>query len=269
MNGFIENSKGVIMRELINIYKYKEMLYNLVRRDLRSRYKASFMGFLWTFINPLMQLAIYSIVFPYLMRISIPNYTMFLFVVLLPWTAFSSSVQIGTGCIVANSNMIKKIYFPRMILPLSVVLTNIVNYLYCMVIVLLALLITGIGIHVSIAWFPIVLLVQGIFSFGMVLITSAINVFFRDIEHIVGIVIMAWFYATPILYTMDIIPEKLLLLYKLNPMVGVIEAYRNILFYGKNPDFILLGYDFVIAGIMVILGVWVFQKSSVRFAEEL
>lgn len=257
------------MSNIRKVYEYREMLYNLIRRDLRSRYKASFLGFLWTFINPLMQLAIYAFVFPYLMKVSIPNYTMFLFVVLLPWTAFSSTIQVGAGCIVGNADMVKKIYFPRVILPLSTTIMNIINYLYGMIIVLIALILTGIGIHISIVWFPIILFAQFLFTFGLTLIFSAINVLYRDVEHIIAIIVMAWFYATPILYTIDIIPDRILPIYNLNPMVGIITAYRDVLFYGNIPSISTVFYDIIAGCIMVVIGSFVFEKYSRQFAEEL
>lgn len=251
------------------LYEYREMIKNLVKRDLRARYKASVMGFLWTFINPLMQLAIYAFVFPFLMRVTEDNYTMFLFVALLPWTAFTSALQIGSTCIVANANMVKKIYFPRIILPLSVVLTNMINYLYCMVIVLIVLPITGIGYSWYIIWFPVIFIIETIFIYAMCLILSALNVLYRDVEHIIGIVTMAWFYGTPILYNISVIPEKVARIYKLNPMVGIISGYRDILFYKQAPNIKFLIYDLIIGIILTIIGTQIFNHISKKFGEEL
>lgn len=251
------------------IYTYREMLFNLVRRDLRARYKASMLGFLWTFINPLMQLAIYSIVFPYLMKVTEENYTMFLFVALLPWTAFTASIQNGTTCIIGNADMVKKIYFPRSILPLSVVCTNMINYLYCMVIVLVVLPLSGIGFSWYILWFPIIFIIEFLLAYGFCLILSALNVAYRDIEHIVGIITMAWFYATPILYNMDVLPEKILTLYKANPMVGIIVGFRNVLFYQTSPNLKYLCYDLLFAATLIFIGQKLFDNASKTFAEEL
>ena len=251
------------------IYAYREMLYNLVKRELRSRYKASILGFLWTFINPLMQLAIYSFVFPNLMRVTEENYTMFLFVALLPWTAFQASLQAGTTCVIANANMVKKIYFPKTILPLATVLANMINYLYCMVIVLIVLPVVGIGYSKYLLFFPVVFLAEFLVAYGLCLIFSAFNVLYRDIEHIIAIVTMMWFYATPILYNISIITGKYEFLYKLNPMVGIIIGFRNILFYQEMPNMKYLIYDFVVGLILILVGTKIFESISRRFAEEL
>ena len=165
--------------------------------------------------------------------------------------------------------MVKKIYFPRIILPLSVVLTNMINYLYCMVIVLIVLPITGIGYSWYIIWFPVIFIIETIFIYAMCLILSALNVLYRDVEHIIGIVTMAWFYGTPILYNISVIPEKVARIYKLNPMVGIISGYRDILFYKQAPNIKFLIYDLIIGIILTIIGTQIFNHISKKFGEEL
>ncbi|WP_270406865.1 ABC transporter permease [Paenibacillus timonensis] len=245
------------------------MLVSIVRKDLRSRYKGSFLGFLWTFVNPLLQLAIYSIVFPYLLRNNQENYPMFLFVALLPWIFFSSSLQGSTTSIVGGANLVKKIYFPRLILPLSVVCTNLMNYIFGLVIVIPALLLTGVTLTFNIFWFPIVLFVMFIFTIGLSLLLSALYVRFRDLEHIVGILVMVWFYLTPIVFGIDIFPPHIADLISYNPMVPVIESFRDILLYGREPEWGPLGFSFVIGVFILLSGMLVFRKFEKTFAEEL
>ncbi|GGF92317.1 transport permease protein [Paenibacillus abyssi] len=251
------------------IISYRQMLISIVRRDLRSRYKGSFLGFLWTFINPLLQLIVYSIVFPYLLRMNQENYPMFLFVALLPWIFFVTSVQSATTSIVGGANLVKKIYFPRVILPLSVVCTNLMNYIYGLVIVFSALLLTGVHLTLNVLWLPVVLLTLFLFALGLALNLSALYVRFRDLEHIVGVVTFVWFYVTPIVFPITIFPQKMADIIGYNPMVPIINSFRNILLYGKQPEWGALMYSLVVGIILLTIGTWVFRKSEKTFAEDL
>lgn len=258
-----------MIKELKEVYMYRQMLFSLVKKDLRSRYRGSFFGFLWTFINPLMQLVIYSLVFPFLLKMQEENYSMYVFVGLLPWIFFTSSLQIATTSIVANGNLVKKIYFPRMILPFSVASTGVMNYIFGLVIVFAAILFSKISLSFYALLLPLVILSQYIFVVGMCLILSSLYVYFRDLEHIVGIVIMAWFYVTPVVFNISVFPpyaQKILLF---NPMTQYISAYRNVLMYSKPPD--LVGFlSVTLAAVLIfILGLWVFKRLERSFAEEI
>lgn len=257
------------MQRLLEIYQYREMLINLVAKELRARYKGSFFGFLWTFFNPLFLLVIYTIVFSYFMRIQVENYSMFLFVALLPWNFFQTSVTIGVNSVVANSNLVKKIYFPREVLPLSVVLSNLINYILSLAILLPALLFFKIGLSFNILWFPLLLLIQFFFVYGMTLVVSALNVYFRDLEHITGIVMMAWFFLTPVLYPLKTVPEKVLWLIYLNPVTPFIESYRNIFFYGRQPGLVDMKIMLAAGLLFFLLGEVVFARLQRDFAEEI
>lgn len=258
-----------MINDIKEIYNYRHMLYSMVQRELRSRYKGSFLGFLWTFVNPLLQLAVYSIVFPFILRVQQENYPMFLFVALLPWIFFTSSVTGSTSSIVGNATLVTKIHFPRMILPLSVVCTNLMNYFYSLVIVIAALLLTGVHINFNILWIPVILLIEFLFALGLSLAFSALQVKFRDVEHIVGVVIFCWFYVTPIVFPMGVFPEAMANLIYLNPMVGIIEAFRNVFLYAIPPDFGTLLYSVTIAIITLFIGYFVFKKYEKTFAEDL
>lgn len=255
--------------EFNELYGYREMLISIVRRDLRARYKGSFLGFLWTFVNPLLQLIVYSIVFPYILKISQENYPMFLFVALLPWIFFTTSVQGATTSIVGGGSLVKKIFFPRMVLPLAVVFTNLMNYLYGLIIVFAALWFTGISLTFNILWLPVVLLVEFIFVVGLALILSALYVKFRDLEHLVGVVTFVWFYLTPIVFPITIFPSKVAEYLGYNPMVPIITSFRNILLDGKPPEWGQLAYALLIGVILTVIGIIVFRRSQKTFAEDL
>ena len=245
------------------------MLFSIVRKELRSRYKGSFLGFLWTFVNPILQLIIYSIVFPYLLRNNQENYPMFLFVALLPWLFFTSSLQGATISVVSNANLVKKIYFPRIILPLSVVCTNLMNYIYGLIIVFPALLITGVPLTLHVFWLPLILLIEFILALGFAFIFSALYVRFRDLEHVINIVTMIWFYITPIVFAISIFPQKVADVIGYNPMVPIINGFRDILLYGTSPNWNELLYSLAIGIIVLCVGYFIFEKSEKTFAEDL
>ncbi|HHY80975.1 MAG TPA: ABC transporter permease [Thermoanaerobacter sp.] len=257
------------MAALKEIYEYREMLFNLVKRELRTRYRGSFLGFLWTFINPLFQLVVYSIVFSTIMRINIYNFAMFLFVALLPWIFFSTSIMQSTTIIIANSNLVKKIYFPRIILPISVALTGFINMILGFVIVFIALIIFQFKISTSIILLPIVMLNELLFVIGLNVVFSALNVFFRDLEHILSIVTTAWFYLTPIVFPMNLVPEKYVKWFFFNPVTSIILPYRDILYYGLWPSKKSLLLVFLMSVCFDIFAFILFDKLQKRFAEEI
>lgn len=245
------------------------MIASLVRRDLRGRYKGSVLGFLWTFVNPLLQLLVYSVVFSSVMRVTnVDKYYLFLFVALIPWLLFSSSLTGGSTAILANKNMITKIYFPREVLPIAYVTSCFVNMLYSFIVVFIVIIISGIGINfTSLLFLPLVMIIEYIFSLAIAMIASAVDVYFRDLQHILGIVSMAWMYFTPIIYGINDIPEEWRKFFKLNPMCHIITAYRDILYYKRIPDISGLLVTGAVSVVLLIIGFAVFAKLKKRFAE--
>ncbi len=256
----------IVLKEL---YNYREMVYNLVKKDLRGRYKGSVLGFLWTFINPLLQLAVYTMVFSTIMRVNVDKFYMYLFIALIPWIFFTTSVLSGTISIIQNKDLIKKIYFPRIIIPISTVLATFMNMIFSMAVVILALFISGIGISYYILLLPVIMILEFFLVLGMVFLFSSLNVFFRDIEYILSIIMMIWFYMTPIVYTVEMIPEKYKTLFYLNPMTNIVIFYRDILFYKRMPSFGFMGGVFLYSLTMIVIGFFVFQKLQKNFVEEL
>ena len=189
-----KQSESLVKKE---IYAYREMIISLVRRELRGRYKGSVLGFLWTFVNPLLQLLVYTIVFSNIIRMGIEKYYLFLFVALIPWIFFQSSLTSGSSCVLNQKDMVKKIYFPREVLPIAHVTTNFVNMLLSFIVIFIVLAFSGITPNfVAILYLPIIMIVEYILSLGIALIASSVTVYFRDLEHILGIVGMAWMYLT-------------------------------------------------------------------------
>lgn len=258
------------MKALQELYAYRQMIASLVRKDLRGRYKGSVLGFLWTFINPLLQLVVYTIVFSVIMRNGIEKYYIFLFVALVPWIFFSSSVTGGAGSILASKDMIKKIYFPREVMPISYVTSAFVNMLFSFVVIFGVLAFTGWGINpVAVLCLPVIMLVEYVLCLGIALLSSALTVYFRDLEYILGIITMAWMYMTPVMYDADKVPPRYLPLFNVNPMTPIAQAYREILYYKQVPRLGTLLHAFLLGLFVVAVGYWIFRKLQKGFAEEL
>ncbi|WP_352402719.1 ABC transporter permease [Pyramidobacter sp.] len=259
-----------ILTRAKEIYDYREMVYNLVRRDLHGRYKRSFFGFAWTFLNPLLQLIVYTIVFSTIMRAGIDKFYLFLFVALIPWTFFSASLTGGCGSVLAQGNMVKKIYFPREVLPIAYVTTSFVNMLYCFVVVFAVVAVSGVGFNLrALLCLPFVMLVEYVICLGVALLTSAVTVYCRDLEYMLGIVSMLWMYLTPVLYPISMVPRRYLPLFMLNPMTPVITAYRDILYAAKAPELSTLLHSLAMGVLVLGVGWYVFEKLQRGFAEEL
>lgn len=258
------------MNTINELYHYREMIASLVRKGLRGRYKGSVLGFLWTFLNPLLQLVVYTIVFSSIMKVGINKFYLFLFVALIPWMFFSTSVTGGASSIISEANLIKKVYFPRQVLPISYVTTAFVNMALTFMIVFLALVVGGIGINIkALVYLPVIMAVEYLLALGIAMLTSALTVFFRDLEYILGIITMAWMYMTPVMYDVDMIPEQYVTFFQLNPMTPIIIAYRDILYYKQVPRLNTLMQAAVLGSIVLAAGCAVFYLLQKHFAEEL
>lgn len=251
------------------IYAYREMLKNLVSKELRARYKGSVLGFLWTFFNPLLMLIVYSFVFSYVMRSGIENYPMFLFVALLPWNYLSTSIMQGASSLVQNGSLIKKVYFPREVLPLSIVLANLVNYILSLLILIPALLLFKIRLTWSLLAFPLVLMIETFFVISLTLLVSVGNVYFRDLEHITSVFMTAWFFLTPVAYSIETVPPEAMRFFSLNPAAHIIEAYRDIFYEGIWPDWKNLLYVGLGCLILLFMSLLTFQRWQKNIAEEI
>lgn len=259
-----------MIERIRNIYAYRDMIYSLVRRELRGRYKGSVLGFLWTYINPLCQVVVYSAVFSIIFKVEIEKFYLYLIIGMMPWTFFSSSVQGGSTCIRAQSDMVKKIYFPREVIPIAYVTSTFVNMLLSFIIVFLAVLVSGFGFKLeALIYLPLIMVIEYLLALGIAFIVSSITVYFRDLEQIVGVIMMAWIYITPIMYNMEYIPEKYRQLLVLNPMTPIVEVYHQILYYRMIPttNYLLLAIGASL--VVFILGFFVFAKLDKNFAEEM
>lgn len=258
------------MKSFKELWQYREMIVTLVKRDLKSRYKGSVLGFFWMFLNPLLQLLVYTIVFSSILRMGIDKFYLFLFVALIPWSFFSTCLSAGTTAVYGQKDMVKKIYFPREVLPIVFTLSQFINMLLSFIVVFVVVFLCKIDMEPkALVYLPILMIIEFILALGITFFVSAFNVYYRDTEHILSIVSMAWMYLTPVLYPVDMVPEKFLPIFRLNPMTPIIVAYRDILYHGKCPETGELLSALILGVIVFWVGKISFTVLQRRFAEEL
>lgn len=258
-----------MIKVIKKLFEYRELLKTNVKKEIRGKYKNSFLGVLWSFLNPLLQIAVYAIVFPLILKVEQENYVIFLCTGLIPWTFFSTAINRASFTIIENGNIVKKVYFPREILPISVVTAEAINFLISTIIIIGFVIFGGLGITSAIICYPLVFIVQYLLVLGISFIISSITVYFRDLQHLIGVALQLLFYATPIVYASNSIPENFEWILKLNPMTYVINGYRDIFYNQTIPELIPL---LAVGGITcagIIIGYLVFNKLQKGFAEEL
>ena len=252
-----------------NLYSYRELLKTSVKKDVRGKYKNSFLGVLWSFLNPLLQIAVYAFVFGKVLNAGEENYAVFICCGLIPWTFFSASINRCAFSVIENGGIIKKVYFPREILPISVVTSEAVNFLISTVIILGFVLIGGVGISKYIIFYPLVFISQYILLIGISLIVTSICVYLRDLQHFIGIFLQLMFYATPIVYNVNSIPDNFKWILQINPMTYIIEAYRSIFYYKAIPELKPVIILISISLMLCVIGYLIFNKLQKGFAEQL
>ena len=262
----VRGEKVKLIREL---YDYRELLKTNIKKEIRGKYKGSFLGILWSFVNPLLSVLVYAIVFPLILKNGQPNYITFLIVGILPWNFFTTVINQGTFSVLGNAQIIKKVYFPREILPISIVTSGLINFLISCLIIFAFLIFSGIGFSWYILFLPLIILTQYILSLGITLITSAVNVYVRDAEYIINFLLNMLFYATPILYSADLfIGSKLEWIININPMATIINCYRDVLYYQSMPHIKSLLVVFLGSLTLLFIGKIIFDKLEKGFAEE-
>lgn len=273
-----------MLKKLKELCKYRQLIFTLVARELKARYRGTVFGFFWSFLNPLLLLMVYFVVFGIIMKGSSGrvkdinlmgvNYAIFLFSGLLPWLWFSSSILESANVLFVHGNLIKKIQFPLEVLPIMVVLTNMFHFILGIPILILIIVFFGQGLGLS-AWiffFPVVVLVQFVFTLGLSLLVSALTVHFRDLKDILSNLLTLWFFATPIIYSLqnpEMTRHKILFwLWNLNPMTHIIEAYHDTFVFSALPNLLKLSAAFLIGLLFFYLGYMIFDKLRDTFVEE-
>ena len=216
-------------------FSYKDLVKNLVSRDFKTRYKRSYLGIFWSLLNPLLLILVYTLAFDYIMKIRVKDFPMFFMCGFLPWSYFAAGITTSLSSLSDSGYLIKAVYFPREIVPLSIVLSCLLHFLITFLFVFPILLIYGYLPQWSYLSLPLIIFLQTVFIFGLSLFLSSIHVYFRDLRYILDVVLMGWFWLTPVVYPTTLIPESYLFLYKLNPMTLFVTAYRDVLLNGTLP----------------------------------
>lgn len=273
-------------KSLQESFRYRYLLQHLVKRDVKVRYRNSILGVVWSLLNPLLMMVVFTLVFGKLMpNESVRAYHIFVLVGLLPWQFFSGTLLSGTISITNSAALIRKVYFPRELLPTSAVLSNLVNFLLAGLVLITFLYIADIGLTIYALWVPILLLTQMLFMLGLVLLLSTINVFYRDVMMILDVVLLAWFFLTPVIYPLEWLSarqtiigisfEPAVVMRWLNPMASIIDGYRTVLWgtpESSGPvsmDPIYLARTFVTGLVIFIAGYLLFARFQHVFAEKL
>jgi lipopolysaccharide transport system permease protein len=254
-----------------NLVGYRELLYFLVLREIKAKYKQTALGIIWSLLQPLAMLTVFTVVFSHFAQLPSDGkpYAVFAYCALLPWQFFAGVLSRGIGSLLSNQNLVQKVYFPREIIPLAMIGAAMVDFLIGGLSFFGLLLYYGSPLNPY--WLVIipVFLIQVLFMVGLVLLLSPLNVFYRDISHIVPLFMQIWMYATPIIYPISLVPERLRPLYYVNPMVGIIDAYRKILLHQALPDMVSLAIAGFVAAGTVVLGLMYFKRVEFKLADVL
>ncbi len=263
---------------LRELWKYRELTRNLVVRNLRVRYNNSVLGIAWSWLSPLGMMIVYTVFFGIVQpNHSIHNYPVFLMCGMLPWSFCLDSIMQAADSIVSNAQLIKKVYFPREVLPISVVLSNLVSFLIALPIFFALVLILKAPLTWWVLFLPVIILIQMIFLLGLAFILATLNVFYRDTQHLLGVLAQAWFFLTPVFYPIQTVPEEAhilgitfnaqLWLRRLNPMASIIASYRDSLYWGAPTGLDFLLRTAAIAVVVLVVGYLIFLRFSPSFGE--
>lgn len=263
-----------LFNEIKAIVKWKELLWQMVGREVKARYKQSILGYFWVILNPLAQMLVMSFAFSLILRIPTNSsahipYSIFLFVALLPWTLFSNSLSSASSSLVNSSSLITKVYFPRTILVLSTIIAKIIDFLFALSILVIYMIIYQIPINLNILWVIPIFLIQQIFTLGLSLFFAAANLLYRDIQYLLNLLLILWMYLTPVIYPTDIVPEKFKFFFQLNPLSVLINAYRQTILGMGTPKFSSLIVATIVSIITLLLGLSYFKSREKIFADNI
>lgn len=266
----IKPSKGWVGLRLKDLWVYRELVYFLTWRDLKVRYKQSILGVLWAVLKPFMNMVVFSIFFGSLAKMpsdGVP-YPLFYFVGSLPWELFGNALTVSSKSMVSSGNMISKIYFPRLIVPLSSVMASVVDFLISFVILIGLMFYYHYAPTIGLLWLPLLMILSLITALGVGFWTSALMVRYRDVGYILPFVTNLWMFITPVLYSASMIPEKWRVIYSLNPMTGVIEGFRYALLgTTQSISVLMIVLSIVISILMFVSGMFYFRRMEKQFAD--
>jgi lipopolysaccharide transport system permease protein len=266
----IRPRKGWFHLDLLSIWPYRELLYFLVWRELKVRYKQTAIGASWVILQPLLTMALLTVVFGNFAKVSSEGfpYPVFALAALLPWMMFSNALSRGSESIVGNANLVTKVYFPRLILPLSGALSPLVDFALSFAILIALMIWYGIVPTVSFLTLPLFILLSVGTALSVGVWLAALNVRYRDVRHTVPFLLQLWMFASPVAYPVHYVPENWRLIYGLNPMVGVIEGFRWAILGKTAPDFKLIWISIAVVVVLLAGGLVYFKQMESKFADE-
>lgn len=256
-----------MLANLAAVWRYRDLVRSLVGRDLRVKYKGSTFGFGWSLLHPLVMAAVYTLAFRYVLQVRIERFPLFLLSGLLPWMFLAGGLVQATGSVADNGVLVRKVAFPRMVLPLGAVLSQFVQFLLMYVVVIPAALLLGSGLHVSIVGLLPVMLLQFVFTLGLGLLTSTAYVYFRDTRHLLDVALQIWFWGTPVVYSLALVPGPLARLLAFNPMTLFVTSYQHLVLDATGPTPGASLGMVASAGVAVLVGLAVFSRHQRRFPE--
>ncbi len=265
----IKPSRGINWRALKEIKHYKDLLFFFIWKEFKVRYKQTLLGVAWAILRPVIQMLIFTLIFHKFAKIpseGIP-YPVYAYCGLLPWQLFSLGLGRASESVVGNASIITKVYFPRIILPLSYTLGGLIDFGLQFFVLIILMLIFGIKIGLSILFIPFFIILALLSSLSVGILFSALNVKFRDIRHLMPFLTQVWFFATPIVYSHEIIPEKFRLIMRINPMTGVVEGFRWSLLNKGSVDFQAILFSVIIVSFLIFAGLLYFSKVEREFAD--
>jgi lipopolysaccharide transport system permease protein len=250
---------------LREFFEYRELVWALALKELRIRYKRSSLGFLWALLNPLLMMLILTAVFSTVMRIPVRNYAVFLISALLPWTFFSQALTYSAESIVGNGELLKKVAVPKAVFPVAAVISNSINFALSLIPLVLILALLHFPFHLTWVLMPIPFIALVLFTMGCGFLFAAANVYYRDVSHIVQLLLSAWFYLSPVIYSLDFVPARFQPFFKLNPMLYLLEGFRGLIYYGAVPSWHVVAASLLLGGIALVIGFFTFARYQDSF----
>ena len=263
-----------LIKEIRDVLKWQELLWQMVGREVKTRYKQSVLGYFWVILNPTAQMLVMSFAFSVIMRIptnaagNVP-YSIFLFVALLPWNLFANSLSSASASLVSSSSLITKVYFPRSILVISTILAKIVDFLFANIVLIIYMIAYRMPVNLNLLWVIPIFFIQQIFTLGLALFFAASNLIYRDIQYLLSLGLLLWMYLTPVIYPADLVPAKYKIIFQLNPMAVIINAYRQVILGGGAPKYTSIIIAFLVSYLTLQIGYLYFKSREKIFADNI
>lgn len=258
-----------MMKNLRQLYRYRELLVTFSIREIKIRYKQTVLGITWAIIQPVAMMVVFTVIFSKFIKVSSEGvpYPIFSYAALLPWTFFATSLSFAIPSLINNSNLVTKIYFPREVLPIASVLAALIDFSIAGIIYFFMIFFYRIDVNLNIFLILPIMLIQIVFTLGMSLFLSAINIYYRDVRYALPLIVQFWMYVSPVIYSINVIPERFRFIYMLNPLAPIIDGYRKILTKGQAPDFYYLSIAATISLFVFLLAYRYFKKVEMAFAD--